>query len=84
VCGDLGRLGELYLPAVVEQCRHPSSFGDGDHRLLGLHRKALSRAMAGASLVGGDRAVGYEMDVGLEDRRPSVVEHDPAVHLGQL
>ena len=62
VGGDLGGGCQLDLLAVVEESGHPPPLADGNHRLPGLGGHALGGSMPGAGLIGGERAVGDEVD----------------------
>ena len=44
----------------------------------------LGGAVPGAGLLRGDRGVGHQVHVGAQDPGDVAVEHDGAVHLGQL
>ena len=63
---------------------HAHRLADGDHRQAGLARHPLRGAVPGAGLGGGQARVGHELHAGPQDRAAVPIEHDRAIHLGQL
>ncbi len=80
----VGDLAELIADLVAEDGHRLALLGDRDHESLGLLGDALGRAVPGARLRGGDRRVGHQLDVRVDEPAQVGVDDDRAVHLGQL
>ena len=77
------------LPQLVAEVPEEHGHGfpllrDRDHERVGLLGHTLCRAVPRPRLGGGDRRVGHELDVRVDELRDVGVDDDGAVHLGQL
>ena len=75
---------EDVAPAVDVEGDDAHGLADRDHGVAGLLGDPLGGAVPGAGLAGLDRGVGQQLGGGAQDPRGLAVEHDGAVHLGQL
>ena len=90
-CGSSGRLKRKPPPGAMQMCirdsvhvHHAAALGNRDDRGIGEHAHARRGPMAHARLARGQGWIGVEVKVRAEDLVEPPVDHDGAVHLGQL
>jgi hypothetical protein len=76
----LGWLRQLDLVVLIEKGGDTSTLANGNHRFACLYGETFRGPVTSTSLIGGDRSIRDEMDVGLQNVRPRIVEDDTSVH----